>query len=336
MTAAELVRACAEHLLPGLVSNADLQQLTDAARVFPPVSGLIFEGRSSGGPLDLSLRILREHGEPERWLEHIREHSFDQHPLWRGVSTLLERWIGANENTEYAGIENLWLEFDAAVYGIATPPPLVFVNARRFSQSSLEMILKIDSLLAGRPATVCTETAIRSTLRSIPAGRLHWIGYRYARDIATPRITFSVTLPELPAFMRAADARPGPILTALMKIADEFRAALTWNTDVGDNRRFGLELQAGRQNEWWPCLEALASAGIINTRRARDWAQWPGASPEFSGGVPAGISLRVPEDDRRPLLVRRISHIKCVFEIRNGAANIIETKVYLYAGFGWL
>jgi hypothetical protein len=281
--------------------------------------------------VDSSSRILLMDPRPAWLPSRLRTH-----PLWSGLGRLCAHWADPGSQVG-AAIYDLWLEFDA----IESPAPAdglvpsVFVGlARTVATPPLDVVnggLRTLETLLNRPVSPSLCDAVRHVVDRLPAGAsVPYVGVMYPRSATTLRLCVSPLAGlALLDYLRAI-AWPGDIgrLAALLRAipCDGAATALERTTllhvDVEDGvlPRIGLELPLPQYPQPMDgpservLFEALCAHGLCSAAKCDALRRWPGYTVE-----------QFPHQCWPSLAIRRVSHVKVVYEPGRGA----EIKTYL-------
>jgi hypothetical protein len=256
-------------------------------------------------------------------------------PVWGRVVELCRRWADpASPLSRW--VESLWLEFDSGGGGMARPG--VFIGfapcacaAGNAGERCARVALALETLL-GAPLEMGQRRALERCHRHLPPGAsVLYAGSLLPRGDGALRVCAGgIGAGALPAFLRAA-GWPGPYapleaalpeLHAVREGAAARDPALL-HLDVGADGvrpRLGLEYVFGWKEQARGRLAEtafvrhLARRGLCTGEEAAALAAFPGCATEH-----------LPHELWRSLVVRRVNHVKLVFD----GSRPAEAKGYL-------
>lgn len=336
---AETLRLLAPHLPAALVAPAALAELEAALRLIPAAvtDELYLECRLGAGEprVDAVLHVK----EPGREILAGANRAIPlspelaDRPAWTRLRRFCGEWADPR-SIFHAMVTSLWVELDLGGMAPEWMEPGTFVDlswlAARGAGPAEWTAYAASAVarLAGRPPAPGTIRTLRRCVEALPPGaRMTYAGLFPGRGEGAVRLCAGgVGAAALRGYLRRAGwpGDPGPVLGALGG-ADPGPVPGYVHLDAGEDGpgpRLGVEvplqrraqLEGGIRESAW--VRSLAPAALAAGEKAEALHAWPG----WTAAV-------LPHQPWRSLLVRRVNHVKLVFQ--EGCAP--QAKAYLAA-----
>ncbi len=322
-------------LVPPLVSVAARQRLRRVVGVVPAAvsNRLYFECRLTGDEQVDVVLCADEHNRAALAGGRAIAPAARDHPVWRGVVRLFERW----QRTPPPCFTQVWLELDATAEAEASGAPLPGVFLAFPADASRRAIaattVREFRLLRDAPFEAPTTRAIVQAIRRLPASaRLEYVGLMCSRTLDAVRFCIgNLRRHELLAYLREIEW-PGAIddlqaaiaPLACESVRDPLATVALLHVDVSDRvgPRLGMEVCFSRRHQLVGVtrerdfLDRLCALGLATPAKCEALLAWPGST-----------MAQFDHELAPSLVVRRLNAIKLVVV----PGRPLEAKVYLTA-----
>jgi len=346
-----------ELMIPGfapeLVDDAAIPWLRAAAEALPPIHRAGFECRLApdAQEVDLQQGIFADDGEPAELARYLAR-SEVREKAWQQVRRLAERWA-TPDGLLSTGLEEVWLELDAAPAPARGPEPIgldafvpsVFGLIRQAGAAdSLAVGLAFLDVLLGEGGAAAQADTVRRCAAACSGGaRVSHIGVMLGRPVAAMRVHVSpLPLTAIAPYVERlgwpgdADAIRA-LATELLDYVDLVVLCL----DIVDGQvlRIGLEGTFSRSHgldpRWPALLRRLSELGLGSDEKSSALIAWPSVlSPlDAPASWPEDLIARsmIRGERELGLMDRRLSHVKlsCI------AGQPPSAKAYFGYGHLW-
>lgn len=326
---------------PFTMKHLHAKRMEPLARRLPPVSGLILERRMHDptSACDLSIRAARDDG-MMAWFASARSgEGLPRHwmaePLWQRILDFYGRCVTC---ASHSAIETTWLEFDEATFEADIPIPCFFFNCRPdASPADSQMLASILTPLTGWQWPEAMHASVRAALSALPkGGGLRNVGTMLSRDEASSFVRLCLQMPcrTVAGYLDALGLKMGEEEGFGTGSFCPPGATVTVNLDVGREISAAYSVEVALEEETsWAALESHFSKGAWYHPRVLDEVGlWEGCSMDLERLDGEGVSICYAPT--KPFFyLQRPNHIKWAF---SEGGEPLESKVYLYLGFGWV
>jgi hypothetical protein len=313
--------------VPGTLMNAASREAIAAVVDRLPASvtdRCIFEVRLGDEPAvaDFSCMCtphVASDGTADERTRHPLEDVSAEHQIWMALRRFARHW--SPEDRETAMIRHLWLEFDTS--GPDPAVPCVFAGVSREDLGDLARLTATLDRLGAPLTSVSLDLLDRCFHLPAIAGDGVEIGGMRARGRNDLRLVFNVDMGGVRETLAALGASGEGSACALAAELSAVSRSMNLSIDVGQTigPAIGFECQLSQhitrdRARWADVLDHLMALGCCTPAKRDATLEWPG-----------GMTERTDDDFAPAIVLRKISHVKVVWE--DGAP--LRAKAYLLA-----